>query len=627
MRAQVRFEARVRRPAGRSCGPLRAPLTLTAAALFFAVSGQAQQVSTAPGTTAAAPETMPLVDVRVGMRGVGYTVVRGTEPEAFDVEVLGILENIFPRQSLIVARLSGLGLEEVGVAAGMSGSPVYIDDKLVGAVSYRMGSFPKEPIAGITPIETMLGIQDIEATRTGSAAVASGGVDMLAAAADLLAGRPADLTSLRPASAAAGIAPIATPVAIGGVDPGLLRRISPLFETMGWQPSLGGTSQSEALSGPLQPGSAVAIQLMRGDITFNASGTVTWAEGDNVLAFGHPFLQAGSVEFPMTGAEVLVVVPSIADSQKLTASGTEVLGTIRQDRQAGVLGQLGVAPPMVPVTMSIDGEGITDEFRYEMVADKSLSPTFLFMGLANALTSVGAMSGDSALEVSGEFRLDPRYEPVRIENLFSSPVQAFFPLATTITAIYEFLYDNPFEPIAVHAVDLDITMRADRRVAEITRVWADRLDPRPGDELKLVVWLKPYRQAEVEIEIDVRIPEPLPPGPITVLVGDSGVVTAEESSFRQGEFAPQSVEQLIRLLNDTRPSDRIYYQLARPDEGAFYGGRPMPSLPPSILDVLTAAQTSGEAVQIRKTILWEGNEQVEYVVSGEHRIELNVRRR
>jgi hypothetical protein len=585
--------------------------------------GQAQQGP----ATASSTEIMPLSEVRVGMRGVGYTVVRGTEPEVFDFEILGILENIFPRQSMIVVRLSGLGLEETGVAAGMSGSPVYVDGKLIGSVSYRMGSFPKEPIAGITPIESMLRISDAEGTRNRSAVVTPGGAAMLAVAADLVAGRPADLASLRPVSAGGGIAPIATPVSIGGIDSALLHRISPLFETMGWQPSLGGTSQSEALSGPLRPGSAIAVQLMRGDITFNATGTVTWVEGDSLLAFGHPFLQAGSVDFPMTAAEVLVVVPSAADSQKLTASGIEVLGSIRQDRQAGVLGKLGAGPPMVPVTVSVDGEGFAEEFNYEMVADKSLSPTFLFLGLSNALSSVGALSGDSAIEVSGEFRLDPRYEPVQIRNLFSSSAQAFFQLAQTITSIYQFLYDNPFEPIDVHAVDLDITMRDDRRVARITRVWVDRLDPRPGEQVKLVVWLEPYRQPEVEIEIELRIPADLPPGPITVLVGDSGVVAAEESSFRQGEFTPQNIEQLIQLLNEARPSDRIYYQLARPDEGALYGGRRMPSLPPSILDILTADQTSGEIVEIRKTILWEDSEHVEYVVSGEHRIELNVRRR
>ncbi|MCH7825517.1 MAG: hypothetical protein IH849_12005 [Acidobacteria bacterium] len=513
------------------------------------------------------------------------------------------------------------------MAAGMSGSPVYVDGKLIGAVSYRMGPFPKEPIAGITPIENMLRINDTEGTRNGSAVVAPDGAAMLAVAADLIGGRPADLASLWPASVGVGIVPIATPVSIGGIDPALLRRISPLFETMGWQVSLGGTSQSETLSGPLQPGSAISVQLMRGDITFNASGTVTWVEDDRLLAFGHPFLQAGSVDFPITAAEVLVVVPSAADSQKLTASGIEILGSIRQDRQAGILGQLGTAPPMVPVTVSVNGEGFAEEFNYEMVANKSLSPTFLFLGLASALSSVGALSGDSAIEVSGEFRLDPRYDPVKVRNLFSSPAQAFFELAQTITSIYEFLYDNPFEPIDVHGVDLDISMRDDRRVARITRVWVDRLDPRPGEQIKLVVWLKPYRQPEIEIEIELRIPAHLPPGPVTVLVGDSGVVAAEESSFRQGEFTPQNVEQLIQLLNDARPSDRIYYQLARPDQGASYGGRLMPSLPPSILEVLTADQTSGETMEIRKTILWEDSEQVEYVVSGEHRIELNVRRR
>lgn len=602
-----------------------APTVVVAAALVAgamvwsaAAFGQALQVPTTPSST----EIMPLSEVRVGMRGIGLTVVRGTEPEAFDFEVLGILENVFPRQSLIVVRLSGLGLEETGVAAGMSGSPVYVDGKLIGAVSYRMGSFPKEPIAGITPIESMLRINDTEGTRN-----ESGGAAMLAVAADLIGGRPADLAPLRPALAGAGITPIATPVSIGGIDPALLRRISPLFEAMGWQLSLGGTSQSEALSGPLRPGSAIAVQLMRGDITFNASGTVTWVEDDRLLAFGHSFLQAGSVDFPLTAAEVLVVVPSAADSQKLTASGTEILGSIRQDRQAGVLGHLGTAPPMVPVTVSVDGEGFVEEFNYEMVADKTLSPTFLFLGLSNALSSVGALSGDSAIEVSGEFRLDPRYEPVEIRNLFSSSAQAFFQMAATITSIYESLYDNPFEPIDVRAVDLDITMRDDRRVARITRVWVDRLDPRPGEHIKLVVWLEPYRQPEVEIEIALRIPAHLEPGPISLLVGDSVVVAAEESSFREGELAPQNVEDLIRQLNEARPSDRIYYQLARPDEGAFYGGRSMPSLPPSILDVLGADQTSGETVKIRKRILSEGSEQVEYVVSGEHRIELNVRRR
>ncbi len=622
MHHRNRFEAVVWRGAS---APRIVAVLLALGALAASTPARGQEGQSLPSATST--EIMPLADVRVGMRGVGYTVVRGTEPEAFEFEILGILENTFPKQSLIIARLSGLGLEEVGIAGGMSGSPVYVDGKLVGAVSYRLGSFSTEPVAGITPIENMLQIRDAEATRASVAAAAPLASDLLAAAANLLGGRPADLAPLHPASAAAGIVPIATPVTIGGVDPELVRRISPLFAAMGWQPSLGGTSQNQALGGPLVPGSAVAVQLMRGDVTFTAVGTVTWVDGDKVLAFGHPFLQGGNVDFPMAAAEVLMVLPSLADSQKLTAGGSEVLGTIRQDRQAGILGVVGAAPPMVPVSLSVAGNGVDEEFNFEMVADKSLSPTFLFIGLANALQSVGTTSGDSALEVSGEFNLAGDYEPVIIDNRFSSPAQAFFSVAQTISSIYRLLYDNPFHPVEVRSVHLDITLRGDLRVAEITRVWADRVELRPGESLELSVWLKPYRQPEVQIDIELQVPDDLAPGPISLLVGGAGVVAREESSFAQGDLEPQSVEHIIRRLNRTRPSDRIYYQLSRTDEGAFYGGQRMPSLPPSVLDILNNSQTSGEAIQLSKTVLYESSEAVEYVVSGEHRIELNVRRR
>jgi len=585
-------------------------------------------VAVQQGPTSASPvEIMPLGEVAVGMRGVGYTVVRGTEPEAFEFEVLGVLDNAFPKQSLIVARLSGLGLEQIGIAAGMSGSPAYIDGKLIGAVSYRMGSFPTEPVAGITPIENMLQLNETERARGAVAGAVGAGSSMVAAAADLLAGRPADLSPLRPAAAAVGLAPIATPVAIGGVDTELVRRIGPLFETMGWQPTVGGTSQNTSMENRLRPGSAVAAQLMRGDVTFTATGTVTWVDGDRVLAFGHPFLQAGNVDFPMVAAEVLMMLPSLADSQKLTAAGSEVLGSFRQDRQAGVLGVMGAAPRMVPVRLTVDSEGGGEEFNFEMVAHKTLSPTFLFIGLGNALQSIASLSGDSALEVTGAVTLDAGYEAVRIEDRFSSSAQAFFALAQTITGIYQFLYENPFHAIGVRRVELDIVVRDDLRVAEITRVWADRVDVRPGDTVNLSVWLKPYRQAEVQHDLELRVPQDIPDGPITVLVGDAGVVGAEERGFARGEVEPQSVEQLIRLLNRVRPHDRIYYQLSRDDEGAVYGGQKMSSLPPSVLRVLSGSQTSGETIRISKTLLYESSERVEYVVSGEHRIELNVRRR
>jgi len=600
------------------------PACVTVAALITLAGG----ANAAPQQPAAgAPtEIMPLSEIRTGMRGVGYTVVRGTEPQQFELEVLGVLENTFPNQSLVVVRLSGLDLERSGIAAGMSGSPAYIDGRLIGAVSYRLGSFPTEPVAGITPIENMLRLDDAEISRVAAGASGAGGADMVAAAVDLLAGRQTDLAPLQPASQAAGIAPIATPVSIGGVDAELVRRIAPLFEAMGWQPSLGGTSQNAALAGPLRPGSAVAVELMRGDVTFSATGTVTWTGGDRVLAFGHPFLQAGSVDFPMSAAEVLTVLPSLADSQKITAAGAGILGSIRQDRQAGVLGVLGASPPMVPVSLSVRGAGVDEDFDFEMVAHKTLSPTFLFIGLGNALQSVAALSSDSAMGVSGELVLDVGYEPVRIENRFSSSTQAFFELASSISDAYQQLYENPFRPLGVRAIDLDITVRADLRVARISRVRADRPEVRPGETVKLSVWLEPYRGPEVQIDMELPLPEDLAPGPLSVLIGDAGAVAAEERSFAGGELEPDSVEEIIRRLNRTRPRDRIYYQVSREDQGAFYGGRRMPSLPPSVIGLLNGGQTSGEAVRLNKKVLIESSEPVDYVVSGEHRIELTVRR-
>ena len=592
-----------------------------------AATSEARPAAQLPATATAAPETMGVEEVRAGMTGVGYTVVRGTEPEEFGVEILGVLDNIQPKQALIIARLSGLGLERSGVAAGMSGSPVYVDGKLVGAVAYRLGAFATEPIAGITPIDNMLRLAESEATRPEAAAGASAGAGMVAAAADLMRGRTPEMATLQPAVGAAGIAPILTPVSIGGAHPEVVRRLGPLFAAMGWQPTLGGVSQNPRLSGPLKPGSAVAAQLMRGDLSLTATGTVTWVDGERVLAFGHPFMQGGNVDFPMVGAEVLMVINSMADSQKLTAAGTQVIGSIRQDRLAGILGVVGPPPPMIPVRIGIQGAGVEEELSFEMLTDKSLSPTLLFLGLANGLQSVGALLGDSALQVAGELRLDPELGAVRIDNLFSSPGQAYFPLSQTITSIYEQLYDNPFEPIEVRSVDLEITMRSDRRVAEITRVWADRTDVRPGDELTVTVWLKPYRQPETDIEIGLRIPDGLAPGPLTLQVGDAALFSQEQSRPGPELYPPQSIGQLIEKLNKTRPSDRVYYRLSRPDAGAFYGGRPMPSLPPSVLEVLTGGNTSGETVALRNTVLAEGAEQVEYVVSGEHRIELNVRRR
>lgn len=579
-----------------------------------------------------AVEILPADEIRPGMTGVGYTVVRGTEPQEFQVEILGVLHDIMPKQDLVVARLSGLDLAQSGVAAGMSGSPVYIDGRLVGAVSYRLGAFPKEPIAGITPMRPMLELEQRDGDSTAAAQSLAGG-DLLTAAADLLAGeRGARLPVLTPTLAGGAVSPIATPVTISGSHPQVVDRLRPLFESLGWTPTLGGTSSRPEVNEPLRPGSAVAVHLMRGDITFAASGTVTHVDGDRIWAFGHPFLQGGNVDFPMSGAEVLTVLSDLSASQKLTAAGTSMLGRIRQDRSSGIYGVVGDAPGMIPVTLDVSGpSGLEERFEFEMISDKTLSPTFLFLGMANGMQSIGAMFGDSTFEVKGSFFLETAeggepVGPVEIRNLFSTPAQAYIPLSETTMSIFAFLYDNEFEPVDVRRIELEVVGGDDRRIAEISRVWADRLQVRPGEEVNLSIWLQPYRQDPVLERMSVRIPSDAPPGPLTLLVGDAAAVSREERGFIQGTVAPSSLADLVRLLNDIRVNDSIYVQASRPDQGVFFDGRPMPSLPASMLQILGSAKTSGQVVELHKSVMLEEKLPVDYVVSGRHRIELRVGR-
>ncbi len=573
--------------------------------------------------------TIGVDELKAGMTGIGYTVVRGTRPEQFSVEVIGVLEDILPKQDLIVGRLSGLGLEDTGVTAGMSGSPVYFDGRLAGAVAYRLGQFSKEPIAGITPIESMGRMVDAQSRRASTVTSAVFRTELLSAAAALLSGRsPDNLATLHPVLGGSGIAPIATPVTIGGAHSMVVSRLSPLFEALGWHPALGGRSSSAQVNQPLQPGGAVATELMRGDITFAASGTVTHVDGDTVLAFGHPFMQGGNVDYPMVGAEVLLFLSSLSSSERLTAAGTEVLGAVRQDTQSGILGIVGARPNTIPVRLTVSGSGgEIERFDFEVIGDKSLSPTFLFMGMANGLQSVSGNYGDNTFEVLGEISLDKEgLDRVRIRNVFASPSQAYVPLSLMIMQIYAYLYDNPFESVGVRDIDLQIRVRDQLKTAEITRVWTDRNEVRAGDTINVAVSLKPYREPEIVKHFPLTIPEDTPAGRLSLLVADATAMALEEQSLLQGGRRPRDLHQLVDLINDMRASDNIYLQLSRPAEGAMFGGQPMPALPASVLEVLTAGQTSGETVRLRRTAILEEENSVDLLVAGEHRLELRVRR-
>src|SRR5688572_10865680 len=351
--------------------------------------------------------TLPLDEVRPGMVGVGRTVFQGTELEDFKVHVLGVMRNVIgPKRSLILARLEGGPLAKTGVIAGMSGSPVYVDGRLMGAVSYSLGQFSTEPIAGITPIAEML-----DATMMGGGASRSTrpvSLDMPFSPQQLLEVWSRDLNRVQPfvtepsqallvsgASAdltrvGAMLRPIAVPMTATGFDASVIDSLSPSFTASGFVPmSSSSATQAARVSAsndrPLRPGDAVGVGLLTGDFELGATGTVTHIDGDRVYAFGHPLYNLGPTQFPMTKAEVQVVLPSLMASSKLASFG-EVVGTVQQDRATAIAGRLGVIPSLIPVTITLHSDRAPSRtFKFGVVRDFTFTPLLTYLSVANVL--------------------------------------------------------------------------------------------------------------------------------------------------------------------------------------------------------------------------------------------------
>lgn len=602
----------------------RLPRVLLLAACALGVGGP---VAAQDAASLIGAPTMPLSEVRPGMRGTGYTVVQGVEPSTFQAEVLGVLPDVFPKQSLIVARLTGLGLERSGVVAGMSGSPVVIDGRIVGSVAYRLVSFGHEAIAGIVPIDAMLDLERLEGSRSDEPRTAS--ADRIAEVLGSLAAATTGKVDPRAAgevAVAPGIQRIATPLSMSGWNPALLSAVAPVFESFGWLAGAGGGSGGP-VDARLVPGGSIAVQLVRGDVNVSASGTIGYVDGDRVYAFGHPFLQGGSVDFPMVPAEVITILSASQASSKLTVSGPTVIGAIRQDRQAAILGLAGLAPRMVPVRSRVVGEGIDERLDFEIVADPVLTPLYLFLGLVNGVQSLDAVYGDGAIEVAGRIRLEGNRPELRFGDLFSTPNQAILSLSSTLAAVFGSLYDNPFESVGVADVELEIGLRSDRLNASIERVWVDRTEAAPGDELRVRVALRPYRGQERVVDLPVRLPEDLQTGPLQLLIGSGRAIVDEESRLLAGGASATDVDSLIARLNDLPRSDRLHLLGYRQQGGAVVQGQQLPGLPASVLEVLGSDRGRGGVVALGQEIVLRHSAPTDFVLDGSHRLQLEIRRR
>jgi SpoIVB peptidase S55. len=543
------------------------------------------------GTAAAQPfDILPQEKLVAGMKGYGVTDMGdGRGIQKFDVEILGLLKRYAPGQDLILARVSGIGLEKAGIIAGMSGSPIYVDGKLVGALAYGW-PFSKEPICGITPIQSMLDIRHAPAAPPVPIAGSSASTASVISAFSTghFTDRFADLVKPFQASSSGSLAALPLPVSFGGaLSPGTL--FNRIAEAANWMtvPSgasaSSGTPASRAAGEPaaLKPGSAVATQLLSGDMDLSATGTVTWVEGNSVLAFGHPFLSMGPVSMPMAQAEVLTVLPSLFRSFKFAATGP-VLGSITQDRSTGILGTFGTRAPMVPITVRISSDAIPSQvYHFQAVHNSMLTPILSAIAIDNVLTTLEKRSGERTLIWKSVIRTPGR--SVRWDSVFSG-LAAREEAVASLALLTNYLMANEFHDLTILGVDVEITHSDRLKGARLVHVEAQKERVHPGDEVPIWVDVVDFRGSTRRVVLNLEVAPDTPPGPLTVFVGDGSAATAYDLSLLPPD--PQSLDQVLDFLARIRPPNSLNLLSYRSAPGVVVAGDALQALPPSVASLL-----------------------------------------
>jgi hypothetical protein len=603
-----------------------------------AARAQQQRPAAMSARTGAAGNFFPLEEVRPGQKGVGRTVFQGAETEEFGVEILGVLQGFpAPRQSAIIARLTGKNVEKTRVFGGMSGSPVFIDGKLVGAVAFAF-PFAEEPIAGITPIKHMIDIfEQSPAARRSNAVTRTYSFAQLASTdwqpawpKPAVAGGPllAPAAAGSPLHALLGqqLTPIATPVVFTGVSQEALARFSPQLQAHGLLPVAGVGSGSpitplgKVTGKTLLPGSSVSAQLVRGDFSLAAAGTVTYRDGDKVYAFGHPFLGLGVSDMPMAESSVVTVIANLNNSFKLSSPG-QMVGTVSQDRSTGIYGKLGQAPKMIPVTVNLQtSRDRTDKYTFEVANDQFLTPLLLNITVYSALTSTERSLGEATVSVRGLIDVAGQ-TPIRLERRFSS-MNAGMQAAGAVAAPVAALLSSGFDNVAINGITLDITSEDVRKAGTLDRIALDRAEVGRGETVEVQAFVRTDSGRQFVQRIPVTIPTDVPLGQLVLFVGDGGA--AQQASAAQS-FVPRDLAQLVGAINKIKKNDRLYVRLLRPSAGAVVGTDELPSLPPSVVATLNSDRSSGGYTPTALSPVAEQElPPAEFVVEGQQLITVNV---
>ncbi len=553
-----------------------------------------------------AEELFPLEAVKIGMMGTGRTVFQGHKIEEFQVEILGVLRNVGPKQSMILARLKGGPLDKTGVIAGMSGSPVYLDGKLAGAVAFTF-PFSKEPIAGIRPIVEMI-TQDEKTLSQPTPDKATLSIFRNGRTGESFEFLGAHLPA-SPAPVFSGeskLIPIVTPVNLAGFSGRTLDVFGSRLQEFGLKPVQGIAGGRLGELHPdeerLRPGSMISVALIRGDFEMSAAGTVTYISGQRLYAFGHSFLSSGSVKLPFSAAEVVTLVPNLNNSFKISESGS-LLGTIVNDHSGGLTGIVGQMPSLTPVRLRLKWNRGTEDYYFELVQDRLLTPYLLQMTLFSSIDVIHRRVGASTLRIRGEARFGAGLPSLLLDNVFAGTTNTALSAATSTSSVLYHVLLN--KNVTLEGIDLNIESDDHEQWAEIDRVWTNKVGVRIGEVVELFVALKGADGKEHIKSLRYRVPEGTLPGVLYLTFADAEVVNLMERKFFFGFRRTKEPAQLIKALNRLRQNDRLYVRMWRPEAAFRVNTEVLPSLPASVATVLSSATSGGSLSRDWRSVLVE----------------------
>ncbi len=585
-------------------------------------------------------ELFPESAIKPGMKGVAWTVFQGSKPEPVPVEIIGVWQNMWgPHQDIIVAKLAGKA-ERTNVAGGMSGSPVYIDGKLVGAIALRLSVFSPDAICGITPIHLMLEVKDFDKTRPSDRRTpdkirqASASVPVPSELlARVMAAAPSSTLAETPM-----MTPIATPIAMSGFSGEAVQEFAPIFNQLGLTVSQGGAGGALDSSKPakdwataLKPGEGVAAVLVSGDMTMTGGGTVTYNDGKRILAFGHPMFNLGPVDMPIAKEDIVTTLASSYQPTKM-GNASEVVGALRQDRHSGIEGELGATAQMIPVTMRVrsydrsNAVHKSQDFHFNVFVDQKWTPYLMMATLFNSLSNLNDFSEEATYRLHGELQVEGqhRIELTTMQAPAETPVPTPMLLAGWWGDKFNRLYGNSSKLPKLDAVNVSVDLLPERRIAQIESAWIADNKVTPGTEVPVKVFLRPYRGDRIERTVNVKIPAGLARGQHQILFSDGETLSRFQniaSSLNRIEDIPQTVA----MLNEERSNNRLYVSLLESQPTVYSDEKVLPSLPGSVLNVMQSGRaTNHEFVSSPESAREQTSVPFDEVVTGSYSLKVYV---